>query len=131
MIMISVSYGELVDKLTILQIKKEKIKSKRLLIDVKKEYENLNEKYKGLYVIIKHEKKVDLEPLYDELYEINKKLWKIEDAIREKERNNTFDHTFVNLARKVYHINDERFRVKSKINALGSDIKEVKSYKKY
>ena len=129
--MVSVSYGELVDKLTILQIKKEKIKSKRLLIDVKKEFNNLQEKYKQLCVIIKEQEKADLEPLYNELYEINKKLWKIEDAIREKERKSQFDHTFVNLARKVYHTNDERFRVKSKINALGSGFNEVKSYKKY
>lgn len=120
-----ISLGELVDKLSILRIKQEKItdSEKRHHIDV--EERHLTELLEELCL-------PDLAPLLDELVEVNKKLWKIEDDIREKERQKSFDQGFIELARAVYITNDQRFEVKNKINEkYGSELREMKSYEDY
>lgn len=125
MVSIPISIGELLDKLSILKVKRKQISNKHKVKEVNKEYDLLSK----VYDFSKNKKIIDL---YNELYEINTKLWKIEDAIRIKEKNNKFDHTFVTLARKVYYTNDKRFDVKNKINYITkSNIVEVKSYEEY
>ena len=121
MILVPVSIGELVDKLTILDIKQEKIVDLTKIEKVKKEYFELKKIY---------DKSYDEE--YKQLKEINLKLWEIEDNIRIKEKNKEFDEEFITLARSVYKTNDQRFNIKNKINIKSnSDINEVKSYEKY
>ena len=119
-----ISAGELVDKITILEIKKEKIKDQDKLIDVEKELISLNNTFK------KNISQSDnLKNMINDLKEINLKLWDIEDGKREAEKNKKFDNKFIELARNVYKLNDERAKIKMKINQfLGSNIKEVKSY---
>lgn len=122
-----ISAGELYDKISILEIKKNKIKDKGKRNIVLKELSSLqetaSENIKKSKSIIK---------LYKKLKSINLKLWKIEDDIRDCERKNNFESKFIKLARAVYFTNDERSRVKNKINSLTkSNISEVKSYKKY
>ena len=119
-----ISAGELVDKITILEIKKEKIKDQDKLIDVEKELISLNNTFK------KNISQSDnLKNMINDLKEINLKLWDIEDGKREAEKNKKFDNEFIELARNVYKLNDERANIKLKINQfLGSNIKEVKSY---
>ncbi len=119
-----ISAGELVDKITILEIKKEKIKDQDKLIDVEKELISLNNTFK------KNISQSDnLKNMINDLKEINLKLWDIEDGKREAEKNKKFDNEFIELARNVYKLNDERAKIKLKINQfLGSNIKEVKSY---
>ena len=119
-----ISAGELVDKITILEIKKEKIKDQDKLIDVEKELISLNNTFK------KNISQSDnLKNMINDLKEINLKLWDIEDGKREAEKNKKFDNKFIELARNVYKLNDERAKIKLKINQfLGSNIKEVKSY---
>tara|TARA_B100000497_G_C7688435_1_gene417780 strand:+ start:1156 stop:1536 length:381 start_codon:yes stop_codon:yes gene_type:complete len=125
MINIPVSLGEVIDKLSILSIKKIEIKNKKKLIDINKEYDLL------LIIYNKFLNK-ELAKLYNEIYIINYKLWKIEDDIRDKERNKEFDEIFIELARSVYITNDERMNIKNIINQnSNSDIKEHKSYKPY
>tara|TARA_A100001011_G_scaffold367566_1_gene421099 strand:- start:2612 stop:3007 length:396 start_codon:yes stop_codon:yes gene_type:complete len=120
-----ISAGELVDKITILQIKKEKITNSDKLIDIDKELESLNETFKE-YIPVDRE----INDLSNELKNINFKLWDIEDAKRSLEKKKEFDKEFIELARKVYKFNDERAKLKLQINIrLGSNIKEVKSYK--
>jgi hypothetical protein len=120
---IPVSIGELYDKYSILQIKKEKLKDNNLLSNVEKEI-NLLETHINKF-------KLDIE-LYNQLKQINEELWEIEDNIREKESNKEFDSTFIELARSVYHKNDRRAYIKQLINkSLKSDIVEVKYYKNY
>ncbi len=127
MIEIPVSYGELVDKLTILEIKLEMISEKSKINQVTNEYRYLS----SIFDKIKSEQKTVL-PYYEELLAINKKLWNIEDSIRRLEKQKKFNSEFIELARKVYYTNDERFEIKSKINALfNSNIKEQKSYENY
>lgn len=127
MIEIPVSYGELVDKLTILEIKLEMISEKSKINQVTNEYRYLS----SIFDKIKIEQQTVL-PYYEELLAINKKLWNIEDSIRELEKQKKFNSEFIELARKVYYTNDERFEIKSKINALfNSNIKEQKSYENY
>ena len=122
-----VSCGELIDKLTILQIKKLKIKDKAKLQQIGKEYDYLQKIYSKLL-----QKYTDLEKFFDKLFKINSDLWEIEDKIRICEKNNKFDNHFINLARSVYQTNDLRFKIKNEINEyLNSDIKEQKSYKEY
>ena len=123
-ILAEISAGELFDKITILEIKKEKISNKEKLVDVEKELNSLNNTV-GKFIpdqnnISKH---------INDLKEINLKLWDIEDGKRAAEKLNKFDENFISLARNVYKMNDERAKIKLEINnALGSNIKEVKSY---
>ena len=126
-ILAEISAGEFFDKLSILEIKLNKIKDLVLLNEVKKEYEILNEsKNKN----IKFSKEIEI--LYKDLKEINKKLWKIEDEIRLCEKNSDFKDKFIQLSRDVYFTNDKRSKTKSEINKiLGSNIKEVKQYSQY
>ena len=123
-ILAEISAGELIDKITILEIKKEKIVSKDKLLEINKELISLNETMK------KHiPNQATIKNFKDDLKNINLKLWDIEDGKRLAEKNNLFDDNFIKLARNVYKFNDERARLKLEINkVLGSNIKEVKSY---
>lgn len=126
MLNIPISLGELLDKLSILHIKKQKISEPTKLSLVTKEYELLYERSQ-VYLNDK-----DLFNLYDDLIITNSKLWNIEDEIRVCEKNKKFDDKFVELARAVYFTNDERFEIKNKINQVaGSEIQEQKSYEDY
>ena len=119
-----ISAGELVDKITILKIKKEKITNKEKLIEIKKELDSLTNTFNKSI-----KKNINLETLTKELKNINLKLWDIEDKKRELEKKQEFGKEFIELARNVYKSNDERAKIKLKINeTLGSSIKEVKSY---
>ena len=123
-ILAEISAGELIDKITILEIKKEKISNKEKLVEVNKELNSLNETLKKS---INNESKIL--SFKNDLKNINLKLWDIEDGKRSAEKNNKFDEKFIELARSVYKFNDERAKIKLAINnALGSNIKEVKSY---
>ena len=124
---IPISCGELVDKLTILQIKKIKIKEKNKLEQVNKEFEYLMKTYSDIL-----KKFPNLNEMFDRLYQINLKLWEIEDKVRLFEKNDKFDQSFIDLARNVYQTNDLRFTIKNEINEyLNSDVKEQKSYEQY
>ena len=123
-ILAEISAGELLDKITILEIKKEKISNKEKLIEVDKELVSLNETLKKSI-----NDKNKILSFKNDLKNINLKLWDIEDGKRSAEKNNKFDEKFIQLARNVYKFNDERAKIKLAINnALGSNIKEVKSY---
>ncbi len=123
-ILAEISAGELVDKITILEIKKAKISNKDKIANIEKELKSLNETFKksipDTSVISQH---------IDNLKSLNLKLWDIEDGKRLAEKNKDFGEKFIELARNVYKINDQRAKVKLQINeSLGSNIKEVKSY---
>ena len=119
-----ISAGELIDKITILEIKKLKITNKDKLIEVEKELLSLNET-KNKFILDENK----ILKFQTELKNINLKLWDIEDGKRSAEKNNNFDKNFIELARSVYKFNDERAKIKLAINtSLGSNIKEVKSY---
>jgi hypothetical protein len=121
---IEVSVGEIVDKLSILQIKTGMIKDQKKLANVKKEYDYLSD-------IVFDELKIEQSDFF-ELVVINSKLWEIEDRIRNKERDQEFDKDFIDLARSVYFTNDERAEIKKSINLkYGSYFVEEKSYEKY
>jgi len=126
MIQIPVSIGELIDKLSILQVKKTKVSNEQKLTFINTEFEllyNMSSYYLNDEEILKQ---------YHKLVEINTQLWNIEDELRVIESTKEFDVNFIELARKVYYINDERFSVKNKINELtNSDIREQKDYKNY
>ena len=123
-ILAEISAGELIDKITILEIKKEKISNKEKLVEVNKELNSLNETLKKT---INDKRKII--NFKNDLKNINLKLWDIEDGKRSAEKNNQFDEKFIELARSVYKFNDERAKIKLAINtSLGSNIKEVKSY---
>ena len=123
-ILAEISAGELIDKITILEIKKEKISNKEKLVEVNKELNSLN---KTLKKSINDQSNII--NFKNDLKNINLKLWDIEDGKRSAEKNNKFDEKFIELARNVYKFNDERAKIKLAINnALGSNIKEVKSY---
>ena len=126
-----ISLGELMDKISILSIKKDKIidKSKIKLIE-----DELNLLNKSMTPIINNNKdlRIEIDILLDELKKINAELWDIEDKIREYERKKIFDQSFIELARSVYLKNDKRSKIKLEINNIfGSKIVEVKSYTKY
>ena len=122
-ILAEVSAGELIDKITILEIKKEKIKNQDKLKEIIKELSSLRS---TMIELIPDISKV--EKLKHNLKEINLKLWDIEDGKRSAEKNKDFGEKFINLARNVYKFNDERAKIKLSINnILGSNIKEVKS----
>jgi len=123
-ILAEISAGELIDKITILEIKKAKITNKDKLVEIEKELLSLNDTMKKFIP-----NNSEILKFKDSLKNINLKLWDIEDGKRSAEKNNDFGEKFVELARKVYKFNDERAKIKLAINnALGSNIKEVKSY---
>ena len=123
-ILAEISAGELVDKITILEIKQTKISNKEKLHDIEKELLSLNQTMKKT---IPDQNKI--KDLISKLKEINLKLWDIEDGKRAAEKESNFGEKFIELARNVYKFNDERAKIKLAINnALGSNIKEVKSY---
>ena len=124
---VPISWGELFDKITILQIKLENLTSKNAL-------ENVEQELKKLQSILTQNgpKTTETIQLEGELRRTNQQLWGIEDKIRDKERTNSFDDEFIQLARSVYITNDERSRIKRKINELlGSELVEEKSYAEY
>ena len=123
---VPVSWGELIDKITILEIKSERLMSETALQNVRQELAALRH-FAGEAV-----RNPEVAALKADLKRINETLWEIEDDIRAKEAAKSFDDEFVRLARAVYHNNDERGRVKRKINvALKSDITEEKQYSAY
>ena len=124
---VETSVGELIDKMTILEIKKEKISDEKSLSIIDKEYSSLQ-------VTLQKDVKIndEIKKLWNELKKINLKLWEIEDKIRLCEKNKKFDEKFVELARSVYKSNDVRSKLKLKINQLtGSNLQEVKQYTEY
>ena len=123
---IEVSHGEIVDKLTILEIKKKNITNVEKLNNVTKEYDYL-------VSIVENDLGISLlSPEYKKLLSINQELWVIEDDIRDKERNKEFDEEFVRLARAVYFTNDIRANIKKEINVkYFSGFVEEKSYQPY
>jgi Mg2+/Co2+ transporter CorB len=121
---IEVSNGEIADKLTIIEIKLSKIRDEAKLTNIKKEYEVVSEAMSAI-METSH-------PLYRQLYDINSKLWEIEDHIRDLERARDFGDNFIQTARSIYFINDDRSAVKRKINEMtGSKLFEEKSYEDY
>ena len=126
LIQIPISLGELVDKISILMIKKKNISDSIKLQHVNKELEFLQ---KTLKKFISEE---EINEFLLKLVNINSKLWDIEDDIRECERKKLFDQTFIDLARSVYFTNDQRAKIKNDINkTFGSELIEVKSYEEY
>ena len=126
-ILIEVSAGELLDKISILHIKLDKIKDKNSLDFIKKEYDIL---------IQERDKNIDLNDeinnLYIELKTVNEKLWIIEDEKRLCEKNSKFDEKFIQVSRDIHFLNDRRAVIKLNINKiLGSNIREIKLYTKY
>jgi len=120
-----ISLGELVDKLSILKIKSQKISDKEKLIHVKNEEAILTQKLASLNL-------PRIDDHLESMIEVNLKLWKIEDDIRDLEREKKFNEKFVELARAVYITNDERFKRKNTINTIyKSGLVEVKSYQDY
>ncbi len=123
-ILAEISAGELIDKITILNIKKEKITNNEKLVEIEKELKSLKDTFNKKIIPDN-----SLLELMEQLKKINLKLWDIEDGKRNAEKNKKFDERFIELARNVYKLNDERAKIKLKINnLLGSNIKEVKSY---
>jgi len=121
---IEVSNGEIIDKLTIIQIKLERIKDKTKLVNLRNEYDEL--------IKISSSIISTGDPLYIALYEVNCELWDIEDHIRDLERNKEFGEDFISTARAVYFKNDKRSQIKREINiATSSGLIEEKSYEKY
>lgn len=126
MINIPVSVGELIDKLSILQVKKKKISNPEKLSYVSKEFELL---YNTSAEFLNN---MEIENLYHDLVTTNSNLWDIEDRLRVLEQNGKFEGEFVDLARKVYFTNDKRFELKNEINLLtSSEIREIKEYVDY
>ena len=126
-IVVEVSVGELLDKISILEIKKEKIKDPEKLRFINNEHEVLKDQY---LKNVKSDEKVD--SLFKFLKEINNKLWVIEDDKRLCEKNSDFGDEFIKLSRDVHFLNDERAKIKLEINNhTGSKIKEIKEYRSY
>tara|TARA_Y100001970_G_scaffold174598_1_gene213060 strand:- start:1196 stop:1594 length:399 start_codon:yes stop_codon:yes gene_type:complete len=128
---VSISIGELMDKISILSIKKDKIKDKDKLDLINSELDMLNT---SISIVINNneDRRKEILSLLDDLKKINSELWDIEDKIRECERKKIFDKVFTDLARSVYFSNDKRADLKREINLLfNSEIIEVKSYKEY
>ena len=126
MITIPISIGELIDKLSILYVKKTKIYNIDKLNYINKEFELL---YNFSSVFLNDD---EVSKLYHELVDTNSKLWDIEDNLRVIENEKNFDSTFIELSRSVYITNDKRFKLKDKINTLtNSDIREQKDYANY
>ena len=126
-IVVEVSVGELLDKISILEIKKEKIKDPEKLTFINNEYEVLKDQF---LKNVKSDEKLD--SLFKFLKEINNKLWVIEDDKRLCEKNSDFGDEFIKLSRDVHFLNDERAKIKLEINNhTGSKIKEIKEYTTY
>ena len=126
-ISVPVAFGELIDKITILEIKSERIRDSAKLVNVRLELDLLNETWYADAA-----SRVDIAPERAALRAVNEALWDIEDEIRLKERAKAFDDAFVELARAVYVRNDERAAIKRAINLkLGSTLVEEKSYQDY
>ena len=126
-IMSEISAGELLDKISILEIKIDKIKSKDKQEKIKKEYKLLKEAQN-----LNIEDSEDIRKLFNEIKKINLNLWVIEDKIRICEKNKNFGKEFIELSRSVYLNNDKRAAIKSQLNdLLGSNIREVKEYADY
>lgn len=126
-IKIDISYGEFLDKVSILEIKNERIKDEMKLENIRNELNLLNKLWAS-----DPQSNVDIKTELGEMKLINEKLWDIEDDIRDKERKKSFDDEFIRLARAVYFTNDERSNVKRRINEkLGSELMEEKSYADY
>lgn len=124
---VPISLGELLDKISILEIKKQKIVDKTKNENISKELKSLKSKFNKLNISSN-----EVEKLYDELKKVNLKLWNIEDEIRILEKNKIFNKKFIDLARSVYITNDKRFEIKNSINSLlESSYVEEKSYEKY
>ena len=126
-ILTEISAGELLDKISILEIKLEKIKDKNSQEEIKKEYKILKEIQNSS---IKYEDRI--KNLINSIKEVNIKLWDAEDKLRICEKNKYFGKSFIELAREIYFNNDKRSKIKSEINKiLGSNIREIKQYVKY
>ncbi|MBH48270.1 MAG: hypothetical protein CME71_08890 [Halobacteriovorax sp.] len=124
-ILVEVSLGELVDKISILRLKMERIKDATKVAAATKEEAVLVASLNSLNL-------AGIDAHLGALQAINGKLWQIEDDIRVQEKNRKFDDQFIELARSVYKVNDERFRAKDAVNqAYGSELEEVKSYEDY
>jgi nicotinamide riboside kinase len=125
-IWIPVSVGELLDKVSILNIKRVMITDTEKLVMVKNELQELMDVAKPFF------ENAEVENLYDLLLMVNKNLWDVEDVLRKMEADKQFDEEFIAKARSVYFLNDRRFLLKSQINtAMGSKINEVKQYVNY
>ena len=126
-ILTEISAGELLDKLSILEIKLSKIKNPALLQEIKKEYDAINNtKNKSI------NSSNEINVLYTNLKKINEQLWEIEDKIRLCEKNSDFKDKFIQLARDVYFTNDKRSKIKLEINKVsGSNMQEIKQYTQY
>jgi len=121
---VPVSFGELLDKISILQIKSERMGDAEKLANVRHELAVLEQAWSAHPAAC-----IDITPLRTKLKAVNEQLWELEDAIRVKERGQSFDAAFITMARNVYRRNDERAQVKKQINlALGSAYIEEKSY---
>jgi len=126
-ILSEISAGELLDKISILEIKLEKIKDKKSKEEIKKEYKILKRIQNSS---IKLDAKI--KELFNSIKEINIKLWNVEDKLRACEKNKDFGKNFIELAREVYFNNDKRAKIKKEMNKiLGSNIREIKQYIKY
>jgi hypothetical protein len=126
-ILVPISPGELLDKITILRIKSQRMTDPEKLANVRLELNALEETWRA-----SAHAKIDMEADLSALLKVNERLWTIEDDIRDKERAQAFDAEFIRLARAVYFENDERAAIKRRINIrLGSSIVEEKSYAKY
>tara|TARA_B100000029_G_scaffold279858_1_gene274054 strand:+ start:2237 stop:2638 length:402 start_codon:yes stop_codon:yes gene_type:complete len=126
-ILSEISVGELLDKISILEIKIEKIKNKNDKEEIKKEYEILKNIENSTVELT-----TKVKDLFKLLKEVNTNLWDVEDKLRICEKNKDFGKNFIQLAREVYFNNDKRSKIKSEINELlGSNIKEVKQYVNY
>lgn len=126
MVSVPVSVGEMIDKLSILQVKKNNVKDENKLVFINKEFEllyNFSSEYLS---------NLETESIYHRLVEVNSNLWEVEDKLRIMEKEQRFDEEFISLARKVYFTNDERFSLKNEINLItDSEIREIKDYVKY
>ena len=126
-ILVEISVGELLDKISILEIKKEKIKDIEKLKFINNELSILHDQFKKN---IKSDDKLD--SLYQLLKKINSKLWEIEDNKRQCEKDKSFTENFIKLSRDIHFLNDDRANIKLDINNhTGSKIKEIKEYTKY
>ena len=126
MVTIPVSVGELIDKLSILHVKKIKIVNENKLFFINNEFELI---YNMSSIYFDNEEILNL---YRQLIDVNLRLWEVEDELRTIETTKNFDSHFIELARKVYYINDDRFSLKNKINELtNSEVREQKDYVEY
>ena len=125
-ILIEISAGELVDKMTILEIKLEKIKNSELRIEIQKELDGLKKSSNNI------EESQSINTYFNKLKNVNLKLWDAENEKRLCEKNSDFKENFIKLSRDIHFLNDERAKIKLQINeSLGSQIKEIEQYTKY